>query len=68
MTGAWYSVKEKLPPEDEPVQCRDKRNRYFIGMYCGRVHASCWLRRDYDQPGLWRVVHGVTHWCRKKNR
>lgn len=56
----WIPTRDRLPPEETPVRCLDGRGFAFDGVYCPRVHRSCWFRLDKHGNGF--IHPAPTHW------
>lgn len=59
--ATWYSPREKLPEDDVPVRCKDRKGRIWIGAYCGRVHKDFWYplyapNRLCQKPAYWQPI------------
>ena len=57
----WIPTRDRLPPEETPVRCLDGRGFAFDGVYCPRVHRSCWFRLDKHGNGF--IHPAPTHWA-----
>ena len=51
----WIPTRDRLPPDEVLVRCRDANGNKFEAFYCSRVHSTCWFRNG-------RVCHPPTHW------